>query len=135
MGLSERDRQRYARHLLLAQLGEAGQARLLSAAVHAPEDADAGALEVAQSYLERAGVRVVVHDSLAEHGTSAEPLTLPTGQQIAQIAGDPALQEAARALTGALSAVQAVQRAAGLAGAASVPFTASQFFAISSEDA
>ena len=148
MGLSERDRQRYARHLLLAQLGEAGQARLLSAAVYAPQevDVDAGALEVARSYLERAGLRVVVHDTLAEHGTAAEPLSLPSRQQVARIAGIPALEEAARALAGALSAVHAIQRAVGLPGAEAVPFLASQFsarapdsalrpFAISSEEA
>ena len=139
MSLSERDRQRYARHLLLTQLGEAGQARLLSAVVHAGAEADPGALEVARTYLERAGVRVTVHDSVPEHGTHADRLALPTRAEVERVAGTAPLEEAARALLGALAAVTAIQHAAGLSPAGPraterTP-THSQSFAISSEDA
>jgi len=131
--LSSRDRTRYARQLLLPQLGEAGQVRLLAATLHVGAEADAGALAVARSYLERAGVRVLdpsgTHDA-ALQGDSAE-LLVATVSQIDGIAGEPVLREAARALAGALAAVGAIQTLAGLTGV--VP--ALQRIAISSEEA
>ncbi|MDB4976512.1 MAG: hypothetical protein JWN48_4853 [Myxococcaceae bacterium] len=131
MALSDRERTRYARQLLLSQLGEAGQERLLRAAACAPAQADGGALEVARIYLERAGVRVVVHESLPEHGTHAQELALPSSAELTRIAGAPELEPAARALMGALAAVRALQDAAALP---SSPLP-SQSFAISSEEA
>ena len=107
MGLRVSDRARYARQLLLPQIGEIGQARLLTSMLVAPASADRGTLAVTRAYLERAGVRVV--DAPVE-GAEAEPLqSLPRGDDIARIAGRPELHEAARALVGALSALQAIQ--------------------------
>jgi len=116
-------------------VGEAGQERLLSAAVHASAEADPGALEVARTYLERAGVRLIAHDSLPEHGTHADELALPTQAEVARVAGDSQLEEAARALLGALAAVTAIQRAVGLPETSPRAPSLSQSFAISSEDA
>ena len=56
MPLSAEARTRYARHLHLPQLGEAGQARLVSTRLKPSLDADAGAREVALCYLTRAGL-------------------------------------------------------------------------------
>ena len=107
MGLRVTDRARYARQLLLPQIGEVGQLRLLASRLQAPADVDRDTLAVARAYLERAGVRVV--DAPVE-GALAEPLqSLPTGQAIAQIAGRAELHHAARAVVGALAAVQAIQ--------------------------
>ena len=122
---------RYARHLLLSQLGEAGQARLLRTSVHAGIDADRGVLAVARCYLERAGVFVLTHDSLPEHGSSAEELALVSSDEVERMAGVPALEEATRALLGALAAVRVIQEVVGLP-ASPLP---SQSFAISSEEA
>lgn len=105
MGLSARDRTRYARQLLLPQIGEAGQERLLASSVHAAPDAEPGVLAVARSYLERAGLRVA-----SEPG--APTLALVSADELSRVAGDPALLEAARALTGALAAVAALREAA-----------------------
>ncbi|MDB4972443.1 MAG: hypothetical protein JWN48_784 [Myxococcaceae bacterium] len=131
MPLSERDRTRYARHLLLSQLGEAGQERLLAAAVHARADADPGALAVARCYLERAGVQVASRESLLEKGTSSAELDLGSSADVTRIAGSSALEEATRALLGALAAVRAIQEAAALPASLPLP----QSFTLSSEEA
>jgi adenylyltransferase/sulfurtransferase len=111
MALTTRDRTRYARQLLLPQIGEAGQLRLLAARVREPLQADAGALSVACSYLARAGLRTT---SDAE----APELSLVSSREVARLAGDPALIEAARALAGALAAVDALRAVAGFDGRA-----------------
>jgi hypothetical protein len=112
MGLRVRDRARYARQLLLPQIGEVGQARLLAAVLRAPGDADPGTLAVACSYLERAGVRVATADHEVAHADVrvTDTLCLPAEDELARIAGRVELLEAARALAGALSAVQAIAR-------------------------
>lgn len=113
MGLSARDRTRYARHLLLPQLGEAGQLRLLETTLAPAHDADHGVLAVARGYLERAGVRISADRTAdADADASSVPLTLPSRSELDRIAGRPELLEAARALAGALTAVSAIQRAA-----------------------
>jgi hypothetical protein len=99
--LAELDRVRFARHLLLPEIGQSGQARLLAASVRVSEGADEGALAVAREYLERAGVRL---EREGEH-----TLSLPSQAEVAALAGSPELVEAARALTGALAAVEAVK--------------------------
>lgn len=142
MGLSERDRQRYARHLLLTQVGEAGQERLLAAKLRVHADADRGVLEVARTYLERAGLSLTVRDAGSEpdslHTAQADELRLPSSEDVARVAGGVELAEAARALLGALAAVSAIQRAvearAGVVAQAPSP-TPPLSFAISSEDA
>ena len=119
MTLSARERARYARQLLLPQLGEAGQARLLAARVHAPRGADASALSVASEYLERAGMRVVLESERDRPDTASECTLELSGlapDEVARVAGEPALQEAARALVGALAAVDAVRAVVGFNG-------------------
>jgi hypothetical protein len=130
VALSGRDRTRYARHLLLTQLGEAGQERLLAAQVVANGDADAGALAVARRYLTRAGVQV------CDDGASS-PLRVATAEQVATMAGHPSLRAAARALAGALSAVNTIQSLIGVGGVtlSGSPVQPQIFFAISSEEA
>jgi hypothetical protein len=101
------DRERYARHLLLGQVGQAGQVRLLETALCAQPESDPGARAVAAAYLERAGVRV--SDQGAE-------LPVPSTSQVERCAGDHALMPAARALLGALAAVDAIRQVLGLPG-------------------
>lgn len=134
MGISAHDRARYARHLLLPQLGEAGQARLLATTLGTPPDADQGALAVAARYLTRAGVCVEVAKDM--EATSHEAvggslsLRVPDSDEITRIAGRPALIEAARALAGALAAVNAIKEAARIEARPESPIPA-----ISSEEA
>lgn len=106
-------RERYARHLLLPQVGEAGQRRLLETVLTA-DAGDAGVLAVAQRYLERAGVRV------SQQGApeGALRLSVASSERVAQTAGDPALLPAARALLGALAAVDAIRSVLELPGRA-----------------
>ena len=134
MGLTAHDRTRYARHLLLPQLGEAGQARLLDTRLRVRGAVDAGVLEVARTYLGRSGVTLVdAPTEGAPHAGDehASELALATESEVARVAGRPALVEAARALLGALSAVDAIRTAAGLGTGAGLP----EHFAISSEEA
>jgi hypothetical protein len=154
VALSGRDRSRYARHLLLTQLGEAGQERLLAAQVRADGDADPGALEVARCYLSRAGVSVCSFEAeqtgrIDDEPARAEandkpapdraewPLHVATADEVDAMAGVPALHEAARALAGALSAVGALLSALGLSGStlSGAPVKPQIIFAISSEEA
>lgn len=105
MSLTDAQRRRYARHLLLAELGEHGQARLVASRVRFDADADAGAREVAQSYLARAGVE--------EDAAEGTPVDVMGYAALLQLAGRPELIEAARALSGALAAVEAIKALAG----------------------
>jgi hypothetical protein len=114
MDLSDAQRARYARHLLLPELGEAGQLRLLRAAVRADDSADPGALAVARDYLSRAGLRV-------DAGAEAAVLTLPGSDEIERLAGAPELVEAARALAGAFAAVEAIKAAAQIGRRGALP--------------
>jgi sulfur-carrier protein adenylyltransferase/sulfurtransferase len=95
---------RYARHLLLPQVGEAGQRRLLETELRL--EGDAGVVKVAERYLSRAGVRV---------GEGAIQ-SVASSDEVARVAGDPALEPAARALLGALAAVEAIRAALALPG-------------------
>jgi hypothetical protein len=136
VALSSRDRTRYARQLLLPQIGEAGQQRLLAAALQARPGDDAGAVEVAQRYLERAGVRVTgagaeESTAIARGTADAAPLRVASSAEVDAIAHTPELREAARALAGALAAVGAIQHLVGLVGEP----PALQIVAISSEEA
>ena len=87
MALSDVERRRYARHLLLPEIASSGQERLCASRVRAP-------VGVASEYLTRAGVQV------AEDGRELREI---------EVESDPLLAEAARALSGALSAVEAVK--------------------------
>jgi hypothetical protein len=118
MGLSDAQRARYARHLLLPELGETGQLRLLAARARPGGAADAGALAVARGYLSRAGLGIAVEarPRALEQNTdacdTAVALDIPDAAGVARLAGAPELLDAARALAGAFAAVEAIKAAA-----------------------
>jgi hypothetical protein len=108
MSLTDEQRVRYARHLLLPELGEAAQLRLLGSRVRFAVEAEAGAREVAGEYLRRAGVAVVPDVSHVDGGGTTLCLALPS------LRCDPALRDAAQALSGAFAAVEAIKALAGI---------------------
>jgi molybdopterin/thiamine biosynthesis adenylyltransferase len=110
MTLRDDQRARFARHLLLPELGEAGQQRLLASRVRFPRDAERAAREVAASYLARAGV----HEAPEEEAVDALQVQLGDHAEGARIAGRVELEEAARSLVGALAAVETIKSLAGL---------------------
>jgi hypothetical protein len=113
MALTESQRARYARHLLLPELAEPGQERLLGARVRFAAGVDREAQAVARGYLERAGVTVE-----ASQG-EPEGLSVDAGDTVrcAALAGRVELLEAARALAGAFAAVEAIKQLAGIGSA------------------
>ena len=110
--LSPHDRKRYARHLLLAEIGPAGQARLLAQTVALPASADARAAEVAVDYLRRAGVTV---------GELGEVVALPDSAAVRALAGRSELHEATAALLGAFAAVEAIKSALAVGAPGELP--------------
>lgn len=103
--LDDRQRTLYARHLLLPEIGAAGQAALCAAVVSVRGGADPVALAAARDYLERAGVQVV------EDAGAAVELSLPTTSDLARV---PAVaREAAAMAAGAFAAVEAIKRIVG----------------------
>jgi hypothetical protein len=68
--------------------------------VRPSDGADAETASIASEYLARAGVQV---------GSQGHEVRLPSSAEIELLAGDPLLVEAARALAGALAAVEAVK--------------------------
>jgi hypothetical protein len=103
--LDPAQRRRFARHLLLAEVGETGQARLGSTRVRVLAAADARAAAVARDYLERAGLLVLD----ASASDSVLDVRLPDRAGVRAIAGCPELEEAAAALAGAFAAVEAIK--------------------------
>jgi hypothetical protein len=124
VALSSAQRARYARHLLLPELGELGQERLLSSRARPTEHADAGALAVARSYLERAGVAVVQEQASTQ-------LLVACSAEVEALAGAPYLLEAARALAGAFAAVETIKSVVAIGHSSELPRTLS----LASEDA
>lgn len=119
MALSDAQRSRYARHLLLPELGEAGQLRLVEGRARFAANVDAGARAIAQSYLERAGVREAsarAQERAEEPADGAREVEVELGSaaDCLRLAGRPELLEAARALTGAFAAVEAIKALGGL---------------------
>lgn len=110
--LTEADKAKYARQILLTELGVAGQERLGATRVQLAGDADPRAAEVARAYLERAGV--------GEHSdTEGAPSSVPVAAvaapaRVAHVAGDPALEDCAAWLLGAWAAVEAIKAATGV---------------------
>ena len=111
MALTNRQRVLYARHLLLAEIGEAGQERLLHSRVHV---ADEGPNGVCADALRRAGVTVTDEAPTREVRVGNET-------EIARLAGRPELTEAARALRAAFAAVEAIKAIAEAGTAAPFP--------------
>lgn len=121
MALSPIERVRYARHLLLPELGLDGQARLCAASYRV--SGDEAAARVAVDYLGRAGL------ARGRDGDGgAVSVAVPAADAIDGLAGRPELREAAAALAGAFAAVEAIKVVAG-AGRAST--LASEFSLIS----
>lgn len=100
------DKLRYARHLLLAEIGEAGQRRLCAAGFRIGASADPRVAAVAGDYLTRSGMQTLPSGA-------SDALALPGSEQVACLAGDVALQEAAAALLGAYAAVEAIKACVG----------------------
>jgi hypothetical protein len=116
MPLSAQQRALYARHLLLPEIGEAGQELLLGSIAQVQEGAQEQAAEVAAEYLARAGLQVVAASAGEGQGV---PVNLPTPSALQRLAGRPELQLAAAALAGAVSAVESIKQALQLGTSAS----------------
>jgi len=120
MSLTPTQRARYARHLLLPEIGEAGQERLLASRVRV--SGASGAEAVARSYLERAGVQL---------GDTGEQLRVASDARLDALAGSPLLLEAARALAGAFAAVETIKSVVGIGHPSELP----EALSLVSEDA
>jgi hypothetical protein len=123
--LTDADKTKYARQILLTELGLAGQERLVATRLQWSADADARATEVASAYLERAGVGARVPGADANQVA----VRVASAERVARLAGDPALEDCAAWLLGALAAVEAIKAAAGVG----TPGTADSDFVLSSE--
>ena len=108
MSLDAAARRRFARQLLLGEVGESGQERLLDARFRQEADGYAGATAVAAEYLERAGC------SADEAGAE---LRVPNRDAVMRFAGSSALLEPAAAIMGAFSAVEHIKEVLGIAAA------------------
>lgn len=111
MALSSDARRRFARHLLLAEVGELGQSRLCAHDVEVVGDGRAA--EVATLYLTRAGVTV-------REGASHE-VPVPPPEHIDALAGRPELREASAFLAGAFTAVEEIKRTLAVGTPGSLP--------------
>ena len=112
--LSSAQKRRYARHLLLAEIGEAGQERLCAARVRVPDAADARAMAVARAYLERAGLEL-------SDGFDARGVEPGDVKAVQALAGRPELEPAAAALLGAFAAVEAIKQVIGAGEPGALP--------------
>jgi hypothetical protein len=112
LSLDAAARRRFARQLLLGEIGEPGQERLLDAGFRRGADGDEDAYAVAADYLERAGC---LRD---ENGTE---VPVPTASAVMRFAGSPALQEPAAAVMGAFAAVEHLKEVLGIATARELP--------------
>jgi hypothetical protein len=114
--LTPADRRRYARQLLLREIGESGQVRLLSARARLLNEADPRAAAVAADYLERAGLALEVESS-----PNAIVVDVGSPAAITRLSGRPELEPAASALCGAFAAVEAVKVTLGVGAPARLP--------------
>ena len=105
MSLDAAARRRYGRQILLGEIGDTGQVRLLEAHVRPTEGADATAYAVAEEYLRRAGVRS------DERGT---PVSVPDAPTVQRFAATESLAEPAAAIVGAYCAVEHLKAVLGL---------------------
>ncbi len=112
MSLDAAARRRYARQLLLGEIGEAGQERLSEAGFRQVAAGDADATAVATDYLERAGCRP------SEAGVA---LRVPRSSEVARFAGSEALGEPAAAIMGAFAAVEHIKEVLGVGEAREFP--------------
>lgn len=111
MTLRDDARRRHARQLLLAEVGERGQARLSGHEVGLRGDPRAA--EVAALYLSRAGVAV--------RDDAASVLELADPDAVSRLAGRDELREAAAFVAGAFAAVEEIKRALEVGTAGQLP--------------
>jgi hypothetical protein len=112
LSLDAAARRRYARQLLLGEIGESGQERLLEARFRRAADGDAEAYAVAAEYLRRAGC---VEDE------SGSEVRVPDTDAVIRFAGSPALREPAAMVLGAFSAVEHLKEVLGISAARELP--------------
>lgn len=112
MSLDATARRRFARHLLLAEIGENGQERLVGARFREAAGSDANAYATAADYLERAGC---VSDP------NGEEVRVPGPEAVEGFAGLPALVEPAALIIGAFCAVEHIKETLGIAAARELP--------------
>jgi hypothetical protein len=113
--LTEFQRRRYARQVVLRELGPAGQARLCASTAALFHTADARAAEVARDYLQRAGLQL--REPAAEGGESDQAgqpvrVDIADSQAVRACAGASDLEECAAWLLGAWAAVETIKQAA-----------------------
>lgn len=116
MSLSATQRARFARHILLPEIGVAGQVRLCNASLLADANADTAAQGVARDYLERAGV-TWIDDTVTTPTTPPTRVNLPPTAAVDALA-PVALRHAACAFSGAFAAVETIKRIVGAGQAA-----------------
>lgn len=101
MSLDAAARRRYARQVLLAEIGEEGQERLSRARFGAGEDVDSRAFAVAADYLARAG---------CEPSEDGPAVVVPSEAFVNAFAGRETLRAPAAAVVGAFAAVEHLKR-------------------------
>jgi hypothetical protein len=112
LSLDAAARRRYARQLLLGEIGEAGQERLLEVRFRGGAAGDADAYATAAEYLTRAGC---VEDQ------AGSEIRVPDSDAVLKFAGSPALREPASAIMGAFAAVEQLKETLGMAPARDFP--------------
>ena len=112
MSLDLLQRRRYARQILLAEIGKQGQERLCAQPIGTFQG-DPCATDVAERYLRRAGLE-------QGRGPTVE---LRTPLEVERIAGRPELQVAAAYLVGAFSAVETIKSTLGHKPPTDIPAT------------
>lgn len=106
MPLDDDARSLHARHLLLPEIGQAGQELLCAASARPARSAEPRAEATARDYLERAGVAW-------RDAPGAESCAVPDAATVERVAGRPDLEEAAAMLVGALAAVETIKSITG----------------------
>jgi hypothetical protein len=104
--LSPQKKLRYARQVLLGEIGEAGQLRLCATRLRFGAASDPRAAAVAADYLLRAGIEIT-------GDSDADELLLGDAGAIRELAGSSGFEYAAAALAGAFGAVEAIKAALG----------------------
>jgi len=112
LSLDAAARRRYARQLLLGEIGEAGQERLLASGFRGAVGGDADAFAVAADYLERAG---------CARDPDGVEVRIPRASEVMRFAGNAGLREPAALVLGAFAAVEYLKEALGIAAASEVP--------------
>ena len=112
MSLDAAARRRYARQLLLGEIGEKGQVRLSEARFRSGSTSDADAFAVAAEYLRRAGCL---------EDPDGDEVAVPDASLVDRFAGEAFLRGPAAAVVGAFSAVEHMRAALGLGEARELP--------------